>query len=238
MLAVGMVFTSCSNDEVQPVVVTQENEVADGTISFTLSVHVTSNYETSSRVEGLEAASVTINQNGFISTSTVGADGIAVFTDLKEGQVSIYVKADNHCSSNVLHTLEIDTEEGDIDEVEFERVPVVLRRLGAKIAGTAWVANEDLDNDVAPNSFTAQFVLKNTNLEPNVFTATTDASGKFTFTGLPHDEIGTIKLSSYESREVGTINGETVNSVTQMTKDIDESGFIGTEINLGHVRLQ
>ncbi len=206
LMATSVLFTSCdSEDTVEPVV--QENNVPDGTTTYTLSVHVLSSSETAAKVSGLESAEVTVNQHGDESTITVGPDGIATFSNLDEGQVSVYIKAEGHASVNFpvdideLTNSQINNDFGNDSQHEFfGRVQQVMPRLNGSISGKFFYNDEDGDDVTGATSITLEY---DESIEPNVFTLTTDASGDFTLTGLPEGVRGELtgKISVTEERQ-------------------------------------
>ena len=225
MVALGaLLFTGCRQEDAT--VVVQENEVPNGTETFTLSVQVIpSSEETSARTTGLQGATVTINQNGAIQTKTANdASGIVTFEGLFEGQVSIFVSADGYLSFNTEEswTREFNSstdEFNDVAQVNLERIPIILPRRGATISGYML---GDTDNDGIDEKLSTgqvRFELSNTNYQPNVFT-TTPSNGLYTLSNMP-EAAGTISTVFQESgnfrffsTSTGTDSVAVINEVT------------------------
>jgi hypothetical protein len=188
------VFTSCSKDTADTVApVVQENNVPNGTVKMSLSVHVMSS-SVAARIAGLSGASVTISNNGKTLTSSVDASGIASFSGLTEGDVSVFVKAPTgYLSFNTSGSLSYDGSfslnntgtNGGTDAVQesSNRIAVTLPKIGGTVKGKIWGDfdfNNFSNNTTIPAGVTVIAKVAN-GYEPNVFTTTTDGNGAFTF---------------------------------------------------------
>ncbi|MFN3404215.1 MAG: hypothetical protein ACK40G_08995 [Cytophagaceae bacterium] len=191
LISGALAFTSCTKSEKSEPVV-QENNIANGTVSFSLSVHVLPSSE-NGRVEGLADAKVTVSQDGFVSTKTSDGSGIVVFNGLREGAVSIFVSREGYLSSNNTTTLArsynnaVDNQT-DAAQTQFARFETTLFKTGAVLRGRII---GDFDYTAATNPSASPTPVKviarvnNNALQPNVYTVNTDGTGNFVFNGLP-----------------------------------------------------
>lgn len=214
----GGLLASCGSDEtVTPIV--QENNISDGTDKYTLSVHVYSSAE-EAKAAGLDGAKVTISQEGDERTITVGADGIATFSGLRQGTVSWYATADGHITSNGSTNLSDSPQElteYDSEQIYFERAQVTLARANGSIAGRFWFFDDDGDFTTGATKVTVTYP---TSMEPNVFSTTTAADGTFSISGLPENVEGTCegRITATEDRSYG---GETVATQVDLRGSFD-----------------
>ncbi|MCH8317032.1 MAG: carboxypeptidase regulatory-like domain-containing protein [Bacteroidetes bacterium] len=180
LLMGAIMFSACKEKTFEPenFVVVEENQVPNGTVTFTLSVHVIPSSKMG-RVSGLSGATVTINNAGGIATVITGADGIAVFSGLSEGIVSVYVSMSGFSSINTTTTLTKDanlTLGNDAAHTQFARTMVTLPRLAATLTVNYW-GDWDLDGNGPEQSenygkaITVTVTYANT-WEPNVYTFT------------------------------------------------------------------
>lgn len=199
-LVASMAMFSCSDDDVP--VVTQENEQQNGitTARFTYTVHVVPSSERG-RTAGLDGAVVTVSQKGNKSRKTVDENGMAIFNNLIEGDVTVYVEAEGFAAINGVNTLSKPSsfENRDRDKtVELSESDVIyLPALGARVKGNL-VWDDDADGttpEVAASGIQVRFELDNTNIQPNVYYATTEADGSFSFDNLPNAE-GTVSADT------------------------------------------
>ncbi|MBW8050629.1 MAG: hypothetical protein FVQ77_09895 [Cytophagales bacterium] len=206
LLMGAVMFSACKKDKIyepENFVVVQENQVPNGTLNYTLSVQVVPSSE-KGRVSGLDQATVTINSAGGTATVTTAKDGIAVFSGLSEGFVSIYVEATGYSKMNTSVFLDRDPDlvtGSDAAVTQFVRVPVTLPRLGATLKARIYgnfpfdtsFNKCNYDNAVITRSshyisgVTIRIDYNDPNMQPNFYTTTTDASGFITFSNVPED---------------------------------------------------
>lgn len=195
MISAFFVLSSCSNEEnVEPrEPVVQENNISDGTVEHTLSVHVVSSSSPNARIAGLEGAEVTVSQNGNEASKTVDADGIATFSNLSTGEVSVFVSSDGHASVNTSTTLNIDKSAENLDnkQKEFERLQISLPRMSATLKGSFY---HEIETGTGGTDGSAQrevfnYVIEyDDSIEPNVFRGTTSANGELEVNNLPEGQ--------------------------------------------------
>jgi len=219
LLMGAIMFSACKEKTYEPenFVVVEENQIPNGTVMFTLSVHVIPSSEMG-RVSGLTGATVTINNAGGVATATTGADGIAVFSGLSEGNVSIYVsKSTTYSSINTNTFLTKDanlTGGNDAAHTQFARTMVTLPRLAATLTVNYW-GDYDFDGngqgeDENYGPVTVTITYPNT-WQPNVYTFTA---------GTKDTPVSTLSLPEgtatiYASRVVPTTFGIVPNTWTE-----------------------
>lgn len=189
----GSVFTGCNQkkDIVPATVVTQDNNIPNGTVQFSLSVQVIpSSVSTTAKSAGLTGATVTISQNGSTQTATTNSAGLATFGGLSEGDVAVYIANSGYLSYNTTTTLvrsynTSSSNQVDANQVQFKNLSVTLPKLGASVKGKIYGDfTYSGTNTLIPSGVTV-YAKTDNSYEPNVFTTTTDANGQFAFTNLP-----------------------------------------------------
>jgi hypothetical protein len=192
----AMVLSGCKNQDVVAPTVTNPNQYPNGVIqkSITVSIQVVPSASSGSRVEGLSSAVVTISQNGSTSSKTTGADGLAIFTNLNEGSYSYYITATNYASVNGNGTAADASTAltGTTGNNTNQTIPsnnslqVYLPKIGASIVGK-FIANFSGVPTAAATAASGYRVrLKyDSNIQPNIFFATTQSDGTFQFSNLP-----------------------------------------------------
>ncbi len=199
--------TSCKKDDNSVAPVIQENNIPNGTIKIGYSVQVIAS-SVAARTEGLSGAVVTIQgDNGFKQSATTDETGIASFTNLNEGRISIFVKSPSgdFLSSNVTGDLKYTAGIGgsltvagtngggnggqnntgtDANVVANNQLPVTLPRRAAAVAGKLFYQNPS--NSVYTAAQGAKLIAKaDAKFEPNLFTATVGSDGSFNIGSLP-----------------------------------------------------
>jgi hypothetical protein len=210
-------LTSCKdNGDDMPIA---ENEIPNGFVKVSLSVQIIpSSIGTAStkKVSGLSKAKVTVSQANNKKTIEVDESGIAVFPDLFEGPVSVYVEAEGYASYNTTHDLfydgSLDVESGiDTQVPGFARLPIILPRLASKVRGTV-IGDWDFNNNTPVSPLTATeakvFARVSSNYQPSVYSATL-ANGVFTFSDLPEGIPVTFELD-YSSVDTSSDPDQTV----------------------------
>lgn len=202
-VAATSLFSCRKNDVVAPTVV-QENNQPRGTANINFSVHVVPS-SAKGRAEALTGAVVTVSQGAFKSTQTVDENGMAVFSGLYEGEATVFVKAAGHASWNGKYFLSsgIDLKTTSASHTIGVASIVPLPRLAGEVSGSL-VANTDPTATVSTvvpvnganvrvqygtqsgsvGSGAGAFLTSGL-IEPNYYITTTDASGNYSFTGLP-----------------------------------------------------
>lgn len=246
LLLGAIVLSSCKVDvkeEPKPLVVSNptENQIPDGSVKFVLSVQVVSPTYANTREEGLAAAKVIINQNGRLDSAIVNESGIATFNELREGEISIFVKGPaGYSSYNTSATLtrnfnKIGEDQTDVEQYQFARKVVNLSRMNASIKGVAY-GNFDFDLDETPkdldNFDQVPVVLKyeDKNMQPNVFVAETNPiNGEFSFTNIPEG-----KASLYIGDHT-VVNPDQIKNVFSISMAVEPLSSISKD--LGYVIL-
>lgn len=195
---------SCKKEQqiIYPVQNTKENNIPDGITKFSLSIHILSDDNSqNAREDGLSGATVTINSNEGLITKTVVSSGIVVFTDLSEGEISIFVQGQkgfaNYNTSVFLKRTQntSDDNSSDTEQYQLVRKEIFLPKLNTALKGIV-MADFDQDFDFAqtdqgnflPN---ISIVVKTLDkgIEPNTFITTTDEEGNYSFSNLPEGEV-------------------------------------------------
>lgn len=243
LLMGAIMFSACKEKTYEPenFVVVEENQVPNGTVTFTLSVHVIPSSE-KGRVSGLSGATVTINNAGGIATVTTGADGIAVFSGLSEGDVSIYVSMTGYASINTEKNLAKDfnlTAGNDAAHTQFVNTEIDMPRLAATLKGKF---GDDYNNDGYDITSAADFeggvtirVIYSNNQQPNVYSTTTDNVGNFTLSNLPESNGATISIHYIKNKEPFTGAGYNVDQTYSASRVMALPADI--ETNLGTNRI-
>ncbi len=189
----------CGSREVVAPTVTNANQHPNGLIQNRViySVHViSSSVDGNARQEGLNGAQVTVSQNGRASTKTVNENGIAIFDDLYDGDVTLFVKSEGHASVNIISSVNGQINVGGSNAtggnnsnqnvVYSASTLVTLPRLNGSAKGR-FTIDSDKDPKTSPvpaANVKVRLTYSNT-IEPNVFYTTTDADGIYTFTSVP-----------------------------------------------------
>ncbi|MFN0048651.1 MAG: hypothetical protein ACKVOU_05980 [Cytophagales bacterium] len=202
----------CSNasKEVVAPTVTNVNEHPNGLIQKRIlyTVHVLSSAVAgNSRQEGLLDADVTVSQNGRITTKKVGQNGMAIFDDIYEGSISVYVTAAGHASVNLVNSnlyINEDADDNNSNQTLTEGVTqlVTLPTLNNGLKGR-FLLDTDKDSRTSPVAAANVKVrlTYSSTIEPNVYYATTDANGSYEFVSVPG---ASATLSVESSFSIGT----------------------------------
>jgi len=195
-LVAAALLQGCGTREVVAPTVTNANEHPNGLIQNRIiyTVHViSSSVIGNAREAGLANAQVTVSQNGRASTKTVNESGIAIFDDLYEGSITVFVKADGHASINqefseVVGIVDVNQNGNNSNQnviLSYSNI-ITLPRLNGALQGR-FVLDTDADDRTSPVAAAGLKVrLKYAStIEPNEFFATTDSDGIFKFFSVP-----------------------------------------------------
>ena len=232
-------LNGCRDKEVVAPSVTNANAYPNGYIQnrFIYSVHVVSSSEAGARTSGLKEAQVTVSQNGKTSTTGVGENGMAIFEDLYQGAVTVYVSSAGHASWNSLDTLNvpIQKENNSNQVITTSRVRIItLPRLTGAVQGRLLIDNDKdpRTSPIAAGSLKVRLTY-DPRIQPNVYFRETNAEGVFSFTNLPEADAvistdSSFKLGSGDSLQYFNIKY----SASQTTvRPLPRSG--GSSVNLG-----
>lgn len=200
--------------------------VPDGNLTINYAVQVV---PVGDVAKGLNGASVTIQVNGETKTSTVGADGIAVFEDIKPGTVSGYVSATGFASMNFSAT--ISKTNVDANTTDFVTSTVYLIGMNSTIDGRIY-GDWDLDgNTTLTDAGNFQAVdlyvsynlaaypmgagngaLNSVSMDVTTYGITTAADGRFSLANIPNTFNGYVTATYWVADEVMTdpVSGATV----------------------------
>ena len=195
---------------------TNENNVPNGTYKISYSVHVIASSQ-NAKVAGLASAEVTVSQDGRVQKATTDESGIVTFSDMREGNVSIFVKAPaGYLSYNTTDVINnnssVDlnnngTNAGnDSEQKSFDQRTISLARQGATLTGKI-VGDFDFaaGTPVTGLPTDAQIIARISNsYQPNVFVTTPTADGTFTFSNLPENVEITLDLNYQNTNSTGT----------------------------------
>lgn len=204
---------ACKEDEViiepaTPIIATNENNVPNGVTTVNYSVQIVPVGNTG-KAAGLSGATVTIMFKGVVKTATVDPSGIAVFDGLAPGQVSGYVSAPGFTTINFTASLTANYINNDNHHTEYATSTVYLIKKNADLGGRIY-GDFDMDGNTSVTQAgnfqtvtvwvsysvssypmgTGNGMLTSVSLDTAAFTVTSDATGNFSFTGLPSTGTG------------------------------------------------
>jgi hypothetical protein len=229
-------LTSCKDDAAEPF---NQNEIPDGHVKVSLSVQVVpSSISTAStkKVSGLSKAKVTVSQSGDKKTIEVDESGIAVFPNLFEGTVSIYIEAEGYASVNETAYLgyegSLDVENGIDSEVPgFSQITIDLPRLASNVKGTIygdWDFNGGT-NTTLSGSGAKVIARAPSSYQPSIYTATV-TNGAFSFTNLPENVPLAFELDFQSTNTTATPNYSTdweISGLNNVYLQADETKELG-----------
>ncbi|MBN8702802.1 MAG: carboxypeptidase regulatory-like domain-containing protein [Bacteroidetes bacterium] len=202
-----LILTSCDKEVVvepaTPIANTNENNIPNGTTTVNYAVQVIAVGETG-KTSGLMGATVKIQHNGSVSTATVDASGIAVFSNVYPGIISGFVSASGYTSINFsAQVLELNTNT-DANHTSYGTSTIYVYKKNSGAEGRVY-ADYNLDGNTTISQ-AANFqqvkmwmsyslsgypmgsgngMLTNVTLDTAAYTVNSNVAGNFTFSSIP-----------------------------------------------------
>ena len=209
-----LILTGCKDND-KNVTPTNENNVPNGTYKMSYSIQVLASSQ-NARVAGLASAEVTVSQEGNVKKATTDESGIVTFSDMREGYVSIYVKAPaGFLSFNtydfISQNSSVDLNQtgvnagNDSEQKSFDQYTITLARQGATLTGKI-VGDFDFSGGTPDTGVPtdAQVIARISNVyQPNVFVTAPGSDGTFTFTNLPEGIAINLDLNYQSTNSTG-----------------------------------
>jgi|GEM_PF-4545080 len=202
LFAVSAMMWSCATEP-------DSDTLADGDVRVSYSVQVV---PVGNVDKGLDGATVTIHAQGETRTETVGADGIAVFDNIRPGTISGYVSASGYASINF--SANIMKTNVDANTEDFATSTVYMIATNSTLTGRIY-GDYDMDGDgtlsdngnfQAVDLYVSYSIgsypmgsgngaLNSVSLDVDTYGITTGTNGEFTLANLPTSANGYVSSS-------------------------------------------